>query len=145
MSTTPTFHRDGSSPISKISIARTSPSSGTKSTRTSSPHTTGSGKTILVDGVPYQVIGVFEKRKGQLFKDETADRTVKVPYHSYRKALPADDEHFIGAEAYAGYKDAAEDEIRGVLRRRRNTCPSTSPTISASPALRPSPTSSARS
>jgi ABC-type antimicrobial peptide transport system permease subunit len=80
----------------------------------------GIGKTILVDGIPYQVIGVLAKRKGQLFKDESADRTVKVPYNSYRKHYPADDEHFIGAEAYAGHKDAAEDEIRGVLRRRRN-------------------------
>jgi putative ABC transport system permease protein len=80
----------------------------------------GLGKTILVSGVPYQVIGVLEKRKGQLFKDQTADRVVKVPYYSYRKHHPADDEHFLGAEAYPGYKDAAEDEIRGLLRRRRN-------------------------
>ncbi|HSY12213.1 MAG TPA: ABC transporter permease [Verrucomicrobiae bacterium] len=80
----------------------------------------GLGKTIIVDGVPWKVIGVLEKRKGQLFKDETADRTVKVPYNSYRKHYPAHDEHFIGAEAYSGYKDAAEDEIRGLLRRRRN-------------------------
>ncbi len=72
------------------------------------------GKTILVDGISYKVIGVFDKRKGQLFKDESADRTVKVPYHSYKKHYPADDEHFIGAEAYPGYKDAAEDEIRGL-------------------------------
>ncbi len=80
----------------------------------------GIGKTILVGGIPYRVIGVAAKRKGQLFKDETADRTVKVPYGSYRKHYPADDEHFIGAEAYPGNKDAAEDEIRGLLRRRRN-------------------------
>jgi len=80
----------------------------------------GLGKTIIVEGVPYRVIGVAAKRKGQLFKDETADRTVKVPYHSYRKHYPADDEHFIGAEAFPGYKDAAEDEIRGLLRRTRN-------------------------
>lgn len=80
----------------------------------------GVGKTILVDGVPYEVIGVLEKRKGGLFKDESTDRVVKVPYNAYRKHYPADDEHFIGAEAYSGYKDAAEDEIRGVLRRRRN-------------------------
>ena len=80
----------------------------------------GIGKTILVGGVPYRVIGVAAKRKGQLFKDETADRTVKVPYSSYRKHYPADDEHFVGAEAFPGYKDAAEDEIRGLLRRRRN-------------------------
>jgi ABC-type antimicrobial peptide transport system permease subunit len=76
-------------------------------------------KTILVDGVSYKVVGVLDKRKGQLFKDESADRTIKVPYHSYHKHYPADDEHFIGAEAYPGYKDAAEDEIRGLLRRRR--------------------------
>ena len=80
----------------------------------------GVGQTILVDGVPYKVVGVLAKRKGQLFKDESADRTVKVPYHSYHKHYPADDEHFIGAEAYPGFKDAAEDEIRGLLRRRRN-------------------------
>ena len=80
----------------------------------------GLGKTILVDGVPYRVIGVLEERKGTLVKDETADRTIKVPYHAYHKHYPEHDEHFIGAEAYAGYKDAAEDEIRGLLRRRRN-------------------------
>jgi ABC-type antimicrobial peptide transport system permease subunit len=80
----------------------------------------GIGKTILVDGVSYQVIGVLDKRKGQLFKDDTADRTIKVPYAAYRKHYPTDDEHFLGAEAYPGYKDAAEDEIRGLLRRRRN-------------------------
>ena len=80
----------------------------------------GIGKTILVDGVPYKVIGVLAKRKGQLFKDSSADRTIRVPYHSYRKHYPADDEHFISAEAYPGFKDAAEDEIRGLLRRRRN-------------------------
>ncbi|MGB8771273.1 MAG: ABC transporter permease [Candidatus Korobacteraceae bacterium] len=80
----------------------------------------GIGKTILVDGIPFQVVGVLAKRKGQLFKDESADRTVKVPYWSYRKHYPADDEHFIGAEAYPGFKDAAEDEIRGLLRRRRH-------------------------
>ena len=80
----------------------------------------GLGKVIQVDGVSYQVVGVLAKRKGQLFKDQSADRTVLVPYNSYRKHYPADDEHFIGAEAYDGYKDAAEDEIRGLLRRRRN-------------------------
>ena len=80
----------------------------------------GLGKTILVEGIAYKVIGVLEKRKGQLFKDETADRVVKVPYNAYKKHYPAADEHFLGAEAYAGHKDEAEDEVRGLLRRRRN-------------------------
>ena len=33
---------------------------------------------------------------------------------------PTHDEHFIGVEAYPGQKAAAEDEVRGLLRRRRN-------------------------
>ncbi len=78
------------------------------------------GKPILVGGVSYQVIGVLEKRKGQFFHDDSSDKEVLVPYQTYRKHHPADDEHFIGAEAYPGRLAAAEDEIRGLLRRRRN-------------------------
>jgi len=77
-------------------------------------------KQILVGGVPYRVIGVFEKRKGQFFKDASADEEIDVPYRTYQKHHPADDENFIGAEAYPGMMAEAEDEIRGVLRRRRN-------------------------
>ncbi len=77
-------------------------------------------KDILVGGVSYRVVGVLEKRKGQFFRDDSADKTVLVPYHSYRKHHPNDDEHFIGAQAYPGRKAEAEDEIRGLLRRRRN-------------------------
>ncbi len=73
-----------------------------------------------MDGVSYQVIGVLDKRKGRLFKDESADRMIKVPYAQLPQALSGGRRDFIGAEAYPGYKDAAEDEIRGLLRRRRN-------------------------
>ena len=78
------------------------------------------GKPILVDGVTYQVIGVLEKRKGQLMKDQSADKSLIVPYRTYQKHLPQDDENFIGAEPYPGRMPQAEDEIRTVLRRRRN-------------------------
>jgi len=77
-------------------------------------------KQILVAGVPYRVIGVFAKRKGQFFKDPSADKEIDVPYRTYQKHHPAADENFIGAEAYPGQMAEAEDEIRGVLRRRRN-------------------------
>jgi putative ABC transport system permease protein len=78
------------------------------------------GKPILVDGVSYQVIGILEPRKGGFVKDQSADKAVMVPYRTYRKHNPGDDEHFIGAVAYAGKMSEAEDEIRGVLRRRRH-------------------------
>ena len=35
------------------------------------PANDGVGQTILVDGVPYQVIGVLEKRKGAFLGGET--------------------------------------------------------------------------
>jgi putative ABC transport system permease protein len=78
------------------------------------------GKEILVGGVSYRVIGVMDKRKGQFFRDQSADKTLLVPYNSYRKHHPQDDEHFIGAQAYAGHKAEAEDQIRALLRRRRH-------------------------
>jgi len=77
------------------------------------------GKSIEVGGALYQVVGVLEKRKGQFFKDETADKVVIVPYMAYHKHNPQDDEHFIGAQAYPGRKAQAEDEIVGLMRRRR--------------------------
>lgn len=77
-------------------------------------------KTILVDGIEYRVIGVFEKRKGQFFHDDSADKNVQVPLNTYRKHHPSHDDVFLGVQAYPGRKAEAEDEVRGVLRRRRN-------------------------
>src|SRR5271157_3985746 len=83
------------------------------------PANDGVGKTIIVDGVNYEVIGVLEKRKGTFLRDETADRVIRVPYHSYRRHYPTDDDHFLSAQAFPGSTAVAEDEIRGLLRRRR--------------------------
>jgi putative ABC transport system permease protein len=78
------------------------------------------GKLVLVDNVSYQVVGVLEPRKGQLVKDQSADKGVYVPFRTYRKHNPEDDEVMIGAVAVPGHMSEAEDQIRGVLRRRRN-------------------------
>jgi putative ABC transport system permease protein len=78
------------------------------------------GKIISVEGFPYRVIGVFEHRKGQLFQNPPAEKQVLVPYHTYRKHHPADDEHFIGAMAAPGKMAEAKDEISAVLRRTRH-------------------------
>ncbi len=78
------------------------------------------GKPILIDTVSYTVIGVLEPRKGQLMKDQSADKAVMVPYRTYKKHNPEDDEIMIGAVGYPGHMAEAEDQMRGVLRRRRN-------------------------
>ncbi len=77
-------------------------------------------KIIYVEGFPYRVIGVFEHRKGQLFQDPPAEKQVLVPYHTYRKHHPADDEHFIGAEVFPGRMAEAKDQVTAVLRRTRH-------------------------
>jgi putative ABC transport system permease protein len=77
-------------------------------------------KTIYVEGFPYRVIGVLEHRKGQFFQNPSAEKQVLVPYRTYRKHHPQDDEHFIGAQARPGRMAEAQDEIRAVLRRRRH-------------------------
>jgi ABC-type antimicrobial peptide transport system permease subunit len=81
------------------------------------------GKEILVSGTLYHIVGVMEKRKGQFFRDEGADKMVLVPYRTYKRHNPAADEHFVMALARPGMKAVAEDQIRGLLRRRRNVAP----------------------
>ena len=76
-------------------------------------------KTIYVQGVPYRVVGVLEHRKGQLFQNPAAEKQVLVPYRTYRKHHAADDEYFLGALAAPGHMAEAQDEIHGLLRRRR--------------------------
>ena len=79
-------------------------------------------KQILVAGTPYTVIGVYEKKKsGSL--DTGLDNSINVPYRSYRKHYPQDDENFIVVQAKQGMKVQAEDQIRSILRMRRRVPP----------------------
>jgi len=75
-------------------------------------------KPIEIDGTVYTVIGVLQKKKNTSIGG--GDNDLTVPYRSYRKHYPQDDEHFITAMAYPGMKAIAEDQIRGLLRLRRH-------------------------
>jgi putative ABC transport system permease protein len=81
------------------------------------------GKTILVDGHPFAIIGTLNKYKGFL-GDSPDDRDIFIPYWTYKKLYPAAKDHFISALIYRGQMDEAQDEIRGLLRRRRHVKPS---------------------
>jgi len=76
-------------------------------------------KQIQVNGTVYNVIGVIDKRKGGVVAGGQSDVDCWVPYRTYQKHNPQADEGLISASAYPGQMDAAEDQIRGVLRRRR--------------------------
>jgi putative ABC transport system permease protein len=81
------------------------------------------GKTLLIDGVNYTVLGVLEKRKEYLIGDDSQDKIAKVPYRTYQKHHPQDHEGFIAAMAYPGKMAQAQDEATSVLRIRRHVPP----------------------
>lgn len=81
------------------------------------------GKTIVVDGHALEVIGTLNKFKGVL-GDSPNDRDIFVPYWTFKKFYPAAKDHFISALAFRGQMAEAQDEIQGLLRRRRHVKPS---------------------
>ena len=81
------------------------------------------GKTILVDGHGFEVVGTIDKLKA-FIGDNPDDRNVMIPYWTYKKLYPDAKDNFITAEASRGKLEEATDEVRGVLRRRRHLKPS---------------------
>src|SRR5258708_26295401 len=85
------------------------------------PSESAIGKPLQGGGAVDEVIGLVEKKKTPFLG--VSDNEVFIPYRSYRKHSPRDDETFINAMAYPGMKDVAEDQIRSLLRTRRRVPP----------------------
>jgi putative ABC transport system permease protein len=81
------------------------------------PDERAEGQQLLVDGNLYHVMGVFEKKKNTL--NQAGDVEVLVPYRTYKKHYPNDDENVVIAMAQPGMKNIAEDQVHGLLRQRR--------------------------
>ncbi|HEX7288612.1 MAG TPA: ABC transporter permease [Candidatus Angelobacter sp.] len=85
------------------------------------PDERAEGQQLLVDGNFYRVMGVFEKKKNTL--NQAGDVEVLVPYRTYKKHYPKDDENVVIAMALPGMKSIAEDQVHGLLRQRRRVPP----------------------
>ena len=86
------------------------------------PHVEALGKEILVNEKPFTVIGVLEKQDSFFMSENDGgnqNRAVYVPYESMHKMYPAEKDHFVMAQAEEGKMLTAQDEIRQLLRRRR--------------------------
>ena len=82
------------------------------------------GKTIKVDGVPYQIVGVA-KSKGSVF-GQSQDKFVMIPVYSYFKTYGNgihDDVAIFGKSLDPDHTSEAEDEVRMLLRAYRHTRP----------------------
>ena len=77
------------------------------------------GKDVVVDGHHFTVIGVFEKPRGGVLGPGGDDLRVVVPYWTFRKIYPNEQEHGIRIEAAPDQLAAALDETQVALRRNR--------------------------
>ncbi|MCX7046656.1 MAG: ABC transporter permease [Candidatus Sumerlaeota bacterium] len=79
------------------------------------------GKTILVKGKQFQVIGLVAKRLDAPFGGENPeDSMIFLPYYAFRDMFPEQRDHVIAARTREGEIDKAMDQIESVLRRRRH-------------------------
>jgi putative ABC transport system permease protein len=79
-------------------------------------------KQIQINGEEYRVIGVLKRRETFLVGDEdpnNENKIVALPYHTLRQYYPYVKDHFVMATAPPGRMDAALEEIRDLMRRRR--------------------------
>jgi putative ABC transport system permease protein len=87
------------------------------------PNINALDKEIIINGRSYRVIGVLKQRDNFITPAEdpgNENKAVYIPYQSIRKVYPNVKEHFVMAQAAPGKLEDAKDEIRHILRKRRN-------------------------
>lgn len=76
------------------------------------------GKQIIIQGHPYTVLGVAEKSSmGSMIGE--ADNYVYIPYGTYHKVMPWEENHLLYIQARQGLRSQAMDESESILRLRR--------------------------
>lgn len=77
------------------------------------------GKLVSMQGKPYEIIGVLEKRKGSMLGDDQSDNQVLVPFRTIRKISPRSLWMMLIVRAKTGELRQALDQVEDVLRRQR--------------------------
>jgi putative ABC transport system permease protein len=77
------------------------------------------GKEIRMNGAPWMIVGVLEKREAGFFGENEEDRKIFMPFRTARKVAPTRDAVLHIAQAKPGMLNDAVEEIEGVLRIRR--------------------------
>ena len=86
------------------------------------PGVTSIDKIILVNDKPFKIVGVLQKQENFFMSDNDGgnqNKAIYVPYETMAKLYPSQKDNFVLAEAMEGKMDQAIDEIRELLRRRR--------------------------
>ena len=77
------------------------------------------GRTFMLDGAEFTVIGVFAKAKGGFFGQNQEDSVVEMPLKTAESRYPQLDRYMITAKAKPGHRQDAFDEVDGIMRRIR--------------------------
>jgi putative ABC transport system permease protein len=86
------------------------------------PYSNAVDQSVSINGRLFRVVGVLAARDIFLIGAEdpnNENKAVYLPYLTLRKLYPDVDDNFVMAQAHAGKMDAALEEIRELLRRRR--------------------------
>jgi putative ABC transport system permease protein len=85
------------------------------------PHLDPIGREILIDGVPYEVIGLLTQQGRML--GESRDNVAEIPIETYRKVYGSRRSIDVLIQARGGVEgvDDSADEARGLLRALRHT------------------------
>jgi len=78
------------------------------------------GKTFMMDGGEYTVVGVYAKAKGGFFGENGQDNAIDIPLHTAQSRYPQIDRIMITAKAKTGRREEAYQEVEGAMRRMRH-------------------------
>jgi len=77
------------------------------------------GRTVMMDGAEYTVVGVYAKAKGGFFGENGQDNDFAIPLHTAHARYPQITNYVITAKAKPGLRQEAYYELEAAMRRMR--------------------------
>jgi len=77
------------------------------------------GKTFIVDGAEFTVVGVFSKAKGGFFGQNGADTQMDIPLKTAELRYPQVDRYMFTCKARPGMRKDAYEEVDDIMRKLR--------------------------
>lgn len=87
------------------------------------PYSNALGEEIQIEGRKYRIVGVLKEREIFLVGSEdpnNENKAVYIPFKTIKQLYPANEDCFIMATSKPGMLNEALEEVRNILRRKRN-------------------------
>ncbi len=78
------------------------------------------GRSVMMDGAEYTVVGIYAKAKGGFFGENGLDNVFVIPLKTAHARYPQIDRYMITARAKTGRRQEAYEEVEGAMRRIRH-------------------------